>query len=49
MQMLVDLDGGRVITVFPKRAPHRPSLVVLLGGAPCDELHTLGNLPYEIT
>ena len=43
MQVLVDLDGGGVIAIFPKRALHSPSLVVLLGGAPGDELHTLGN------
>ena len=46
MQMLVDLDGGGMITVFPKRALHSPSLVVLLGGAPRDELHTPSNYVF---
>ena len=43
MQVLVGLDGGGMITVFPERAMPVLSLVVLLRGAPCDELHTLSN------
>jgi hypothetical protein len=43
MQVLVDLDGGGVITIFPERALVTFALVILLRGAPCDELHTVSN------
>ena len=43
MQVLVDLDGGGVITIFPERTLRTPALVVLLRGAPCDELHAVSN------
>jgi hypothetical protein len=47
MQVLVDLDGRGVITIFPERALHSPALVVLLRSAPCDELHALSNYVWS--
>ena len=43
MQVLVDLNGRGVITIFPERTLRTPALVVLLRGAPCDELHAVSN------
>ena len=43
MQVLVDLDGRGVITIFPECTPLTFALVVLLRSAPRDELHALRN------
>jgi hypothetical protein len=41
MQMLVGLDGRRMIAVFPKCAMPVLALIVLLRGSARDELHAL--------
>jgi hypothetical protein len=43
MQMLVGLNSGGVIAVFPERPLLAFALVIFLRGAPGDELHTLGD------
>jgi hypothetical protein len=41
VQMLVGLDGGGMIAVFPKCAMPVLALIVLLRGSARDELHAL--------
>ena len=41
MQVLVSFDGGGMIAIFPERSLLTFSVVLLLGRAPCDELHAL--------
>ena len=43
MQVLVGFDSGGMVAIFPERTLRTPPLVVLLRGAPCDELDALSD------